>query len=46
MGVVLGSELNPGNVSVLGHLGRDNISQEVGLEEEPVTTEDVEDVED
>jgi hypothetical protein len=44
--VILGSELNPGNVPVLSLLGRDGVGQEVGPREEPATTEDVENVED
>ena len=40
----LGRELNPGNVSILCLLGRDGIGHEVGPGEEPLTTEDVEDI--
>ena len=42
----LGSELDPGKVSVLRLLSRDDVSQEIGPGEEPTTTEDIEDVED
>jgi hypothetical protein len=40
-----GRELHPGNVPILCLLSRDDISHEVGPGEEPVMTEDVEDVE-
>ena len=43
--MVLGRELNPGNVSILSLLGRDDIGQEVVLGEEPTTMEDVENIE-
>ena len=41
-----GSKLHPGNVFIFCLLSRNDISQEVGPGEEPMTTEDVEDVED
>jgi hypothetical protein len=41
----LGSELDPWKVSVLGLLGRDDIGQEVGPQEEPTPMEGVENVE-
>jgi hypothetical protein len=40
----LGSELDPGNVSIFCLLGRDDIRQEVGPREEPTMMEDVLDV--
>jgi hypothetical protein len=45
MRVELRSKLDPEDVLILGLLGRDGISQKVGSEEEPMTTEDIEDVE-
>ena len=44
--MILGSKLNPGNVSVFLLLSGNDIGQEVGPEEEPMTTEDVVDVKD